>query len=409
MANDVHILIDTNIFLGFFETKPDSLAELIKLIEMAKNGNVTLWLPEQTKREFWRNREKSIKTHLKEFEQRDSLGAAPVLVREHEEFEELAKFCRDADNLRRSISSSIKNEIDNQNTYADRIIRQLFEISLPINTDEDEIFSGAQKRALCHIPPGKEDDIGDRLCWVGLLKSLPKDSTCYVVSGDNDYKSEGFSENIRPYLEYEWREKNGGTVKLLSRISQLVAELFIDAEKTIEEEKDSLAKELKESSSFAETHAIVANLKKYKGFSDNQLRQIFDAIIDNTQVRWIRSDEDVADFYLSILEEYKGKIGSDYVDALNELLKVRVGILVDEIGCEKNNIDIDKYIEHLTKGLSEHYDVRITKTQAVFGADYSNTYHLTSIVVTPLKEEHRAEIEKRVYDEAKSFFLIQKN
>lgn len=404
MTSNVHIFIDTNVFLGFFETKPDSLAELKKLIDMANNGNITLWLPEQTKREFWRNREKSIKTHLKDFEQRDSLGAAPVLVREHEQFEVLSGLCRDADNLRRLISSSIKNEIDNQNTYADRIIRQLFEISKPIDTDEDEIFGGAHKRALCHIPPGKEDDIGDRLCWVGLLKSLPKESTCYVVSGDNDYKSEGFSENIRPYLEYEWRTKNGGTVKLLSRISQLVAELFIDAEKAIEEEKDSLAKELKESCSFAETHAIVANLIKYKGFSENQLRQIFDAIIDNTQVRWIRSDEDVADFYLSILEEYKGKIGSDYVDTLSELLKVRVEIFVDEIGCAKNNIDIDKYIEYLTRKLSEHYDVRVKKTRACFGTDYSNTYHVTSIVVTPLKEERRAEIEKRVYDEAKSFF-----
>jgi len=398
----INIFIDTNIFLGFFETKPDSLSELEKLVELANSDAISILLPEQAKREFWRNREKIIKKNINEFEQKNSLGAPPVIVREHVKFSDLKSLCDEADKLRREISISIKNEIDCQGTYADNIIRKIFDISKKIDTDDDNIFNDAQKRALCHIPPGKDDDIGDRLCWVGLLKTAPEASILYIVSNDTDYKSEGFSDSIRPYLDYEWKTKNGGSIKLFNRISQLIAEIIENAEKSIEEEKYTLANELKESHSFSETHSVIRSIVKYTDFNAEQLRVICDAAIENEQVRWIIGDQDVRQLYEFILKKYKEVIGLDCIEELTNMLKRKVVITIDEIGCLNNKIDIDKYIENLEHSLSVRYNVVVKNGRAVFDADYSNTSHIISIVANAPESEAR-EIQNHIHATAEMY------
>lgn len=398
----IYIFIDTNIFLGFYETKPDRLSELEKLVDLANSGAVSILLPEQTIREFWRNRERTIKISINEFEQRKSLGSSPVIVREHEKFSELESLCNEADKLKREISLSIKKEIDLQELYADNIIRKIFSISKKIDTDDEEIFAGARKRALCHIPPGKNDDIGDRLCWVSLLKKTPTDSALYVVSNDEDYKSEGFSDNIRPYLEYEWKTKNGGTVKLFNRISQLISEIIDSAKKAIEDEKYALANKLKESGSFAETHSVIERISKYKDFDAEQLRIICDTVLENDQVRWIIGDEDVRQFYQKILVEYKDVIGSDFFEELSDMLKRNVVITIDGVGCMKDKINVDEYIEYLKTHLSDHYDVVVKNEKANFGASYHNNSYIIRISVDAPESESK-EIEKDVLATAKAY------
>ena len=315
-----HIFIDANIFVSFFEIKSDNLSELEKLVGLVKSKAAMLWLPEQTKREFWRNREKSIKKYLQDFEQLNSLGTPPLLVREHRDFDELKNKAEEVGVLRREIAKSIKENIDKQKTNADKIIRKLFDVAIPIDTDNEEIFKSSWQRSLCHLPPGKSDDIGDRLCWVGLLKSLPEKATLHIVSDDSDYKNEGFSDDIRPYLEYEWRSKNGGTVKLWNRISQIISELFPDAENAIESEKTILALGLKNSHNFETTHELIDKLTKFENYNSEQLRFICEAIIENTQVKWIRSDNDVKEFYKKFIQDYKKKIGKEYLQEITSLI-----------------------------------------------------------------------------------------
>lgn len=317
----MHIFIDANILVSFFEIKPGSLSDLEKLISVVKLGKATLWLPEQTKREFWRNREKNIKKSIQEFEQGQSLGNAPLLVRENPQFADLTKKAKEVDELKRSIAKAIKGEIDAQTTYADNIIRKLFEISKPINTDEDEIFNAAWRRAQCHLPPGKSDDIGDRLCWVGLLNTLPDSAVLHIVSDDTDYKNEGFSDGMRPYLEYEWKQKKNGEVKLWERTSQFLSANFPDAENAIEMEKLILAKGLKASFSYANTHQVIAQLSTLGNFNSEQSRLISEALIENSQVRDIRLDADVNAFYLGFIESYKDKLDADLLVNINKLFE----------------------------------------------------------------------------------------
>lgn len=315
----MHIFIDANILVGFFEIKPGSLSDLEKLISVVKLGKATLWLPEQTKREFWRNREKNIKKSIQEFEQGQSLGNAPLLVRENAHFGDLVKKAKEVDEIKRNIAKAIKNDIDGQATYADTIIRKLFDISKPINTDDDEIFNAAWRRAQCHLPPGKSDDIGDRLCWVGLLKTLPDAAALHIVSDDTDYKNEGFSDGVRPYLEYEWKEKKNGEVKLWERTSQFLSANFPDAENAIEMERLILANGLKDSFNYANTHQVIAQLTTLGNFNSEQSRLISEAIIDNSQVRDIRFDPDVKAFYLGFIESHKDKIDADLLANINKL------------------------------------------------------------------------------------------
>jgi hypothetical protein len=315
----MHIFIDANVLVSFFEIKPGSLSDLEKLISVVKFGSATLWLPEQTKREFWRNREKNIKKSIQEFEQGQSLGNPPLLVRENPQFGDLVRKSKEVDEIKRGIAKAIKNEIDKQATYADTIIRKLFEISKPIDTDNDEIFNAAWRRAQCHLPPGKNDDIGDRLCWVGLLKTLPESAALHIVSDDADYKNEGFSDDVRPYLEYEWKQKKKGEVKLWERTSQFLVANFPDAANAIEMEKLILAKGLKDSFNYANTHQIISQLSALRNFNNEQSRLISEAIIENTQVRDIRLDVDVKKFYLDFIELHKEKIDDDLLAKINKL------------------------------------------------------------------------------------------
>jgi len=317
----MHVFIDANIFVGFFELASDSLAELEKLIAVIDTGGATLWLPEQAKREFWKNRENNIKKHVRDFEQHRALGEAPLLVRESPTFGDLAKLAKHIDERRREIAASVKGEVDAQNTHADKIIRKLFGIAKPIDTDNETIFSPAWRRAQCHLPPGTKDGLGDRLCWVGLLMALPDGAELHVVSDDSDYRNEGFSAEVRPYLDWEWRHKKKGTIKLWDRISQFLAAKFPDAKNALEMERGILAQRLRDSSNFAQTHDIIAQLSSIDGFNEEHLRHIAEALVENSQVRSIRGDSDVSAFYKALVDKYRGRLDKDLEAKLAELLK----------------------------------------------------------------------------------------
>ena len=65
----------------------------------------------------------------------------------------------------------------------------------------------------------------------------------------------------------------------------------------MELEKDELVERLRNSGSFEETHEIIALLQKFPKFTQKQIRLLFTALVHNSQVRWIGTDSDVADFF----------------------------------------------------------------------------------------------------------------
>lgn len=317
----MNIFIDSNVFVTFFEMSQESLSALEKLLTVLKTHEATLWLPEHTKREFWKNRDKQILKVLASFAGHSSIGSAPLLAREHPDFKELNQVSDKASKLRQRIATQVREDVDGQRTAADAIIRKLFEHARAIDTDSPTLFDNAHRRALCHLPPGKKADLGDRLAWVALLSSVPNNAALHIISDDSDFETEGRAGEIRSYLAKEWTTKNGGTAKLWKRISQFLAANFRDAANAMELERVIVATQLRSSGSFAATHALIKQLEQLGELSDEPLRLVVEALLDNSQVRSIRYDEDVESFYRRVLERHRGRLDSHLASTAEELLQ----------------------------------------------------------------------------------------
>ena len=298
----MHIFIDANIYLSFYEQSPDALVELAKLAAVIKNGKAKLWLPDQVKREFWKNREGSITTSLREFDKSLHLGSIPRLVREDPEF--------------KTLTDRVQLDVTSEKTAADNEVRALFELATEIDTT-GEIFSEASDRALRHTPPGKLDGIGDRLSWVALLRTLPKKADLQIISMDGDFASEGSPNDIKPYLNAEWTTKIGGTVKLWKRASQFLAAHFPEAATAIEIERTLMIERLETSPNFMTTHAIIAEFSDISHLSKPLVNRLATALFANSQVSWLIGDEDVKKFVLNFL----GKYGCEISPSLKEMLE----------------------------------------------------------------------------------------
>jgi hypothetical protein len=313
----MHLFIDTNVFVGFYEMSSDRLDELEKLITVVRKEQATLWLPDQVRREFWKNRESSVIKAIKDFEKGNVLPAVPLLVREDIDFAELLRKTRDLEALKDQITSRVREQIVQEKTRADTAIRTLFQSAQVIDTNP--FFTAAHIRALRRQPPGKEEALGDRISWVALLGAVPQGTELHVISDDGDFESDVTKEEIKPYLLKEWQTKKSGNVRLWKRLSQFLASFFPDAKNAIDMERSIAAQSLLNSSSFNETHRAVAELAGFDRFSPEQAQTIMSALLNNSQVRWIASDSDVKNFAETFLKNNSAHLDEDSIRRVQEL------------------------------------------------------------------------------------------
>lgn len=125
---------------------------------------------------------------------------------------------------------------------------------------------------------------------------------------------------MRPYLEREWRDKKKGSIVLWKRISQFIASKFPDAVSLIDLERSLEIQALRESPNFETTHAAIGALDPSAEFSSPQCRTIAEALIENTQVKWIKDDPDVRDFYQNFLERHGEKLDADLREKVKEIV-----------------------------------------------------------------------------------------
>lgn len=64
---------------------------------------------------------------------------------------------------------------------------------------------------------------------------------------------------------------------------------------------------LEDSGSFAATHATVAELSKYRNWSEDEIKMLMEIAVNNTQVFYILNDSDVKFFFKTLLMEMKKK------------------------------------------------------------------------------------------------------
>lgn len=318
----MNLFIDTNIFLSFYHLTSDELEELNKLAVLLRQRKVRLWLPAQVPSEFWRNRENKIADALKGLRDQKLNLQFPALCREYDEYNELRHYQKEYERKHSTLIARITQDVEAERLKADTIIKQLFASAEDIATDED-IVRHARLRFDIGNPPGKNGSLGDAINWEALLAKVPKEEPLYFVTDDKDYYSPMDSQRFNAFLLDEWSNTKDADLVWYRRLSGFFNDHFPAIKLATELEKDLLIRDLASSVNFAQTHSIVAKLRRYTDFTQAQLNDIVTATLTNSQVYLIIEDSDVKDFILRVVTGREDKIARENLERLQKLLERR--------------------------------------------------------------------------------------
>lgn len=291
----MNLFIDTNVLLNFFHFSKDSLEELEKVFVLQSYGKISLWLTDQVKLEFSRNRETKIADALKKFLDEKPNSGIPHVARGYPECDQLMEALKQVNSSRELLMEKVRKDISEKSLYADKLIEEIFAKSTRIEFTEGQ-FNAAKRRADLRSPPGKNNSLGDAINWEALLEVIPNSQDIFLVSEDGDFSSPLDPERLSNFLSEEWCTRKKSKAVLYKRLSQFLSINFPGAKVAAELEKDILISELASSSNFAKTHQVISELDCFASFSPKQASEIADAYITNAQVGWIASDEDVHAF-----------------------------------------------------------------------------------------------------------------
>ena len=301
-----NLFIDSNIWLSLYHFTNDDLEQFSKLKELI-GTEIKLFVPQQVFDEIQRNREAKLKDAFKSFEVKPILF--PVFCKEYPEYSQFNEDYKAIINRYNEWRRKIDDDVKQQTLPADLTIKKFFDsISLiPCKL----VVENAYRRYKIGNPPGKDNKYGDAINWECLLNTVPNGEDLYLISSDKDYCSEMFSESFNPFLKHEWESKKGAKIHFYKNLVPFLNEHFRNIALKTEKEKQELIEKLKTSSSFENTHGVIAMLSRHIGWTDSQIEEICAAAENNSQVEWILGDSDVSTFYRKLLSNIKYEQLSD--------------------------------------------------------------------------------------------------
>lgn len=315
----MNVFIDTNIFLSFYHFTSDDLEELNKLGVLLENKRVRLFLPQQVVHEFRRNRENKVADALRKLREQKLNLQFPQFCKDYGEYDNLRQLQRSYAQIHSDLVAKVIQDIQAQNLKADWVIQELFEHATVLPT-EDEIQERARRRMELGNPPGKQGSLGDAINWEALLENVPNGEDIYFVTDDNDFTSPLEPNAFNVFLSEEWSELKDSNLIFYKSLSPFFKEHFPEISLASELEKDIMIRDLANSGSFAETHAIIAKLRQYTDFSMSQVNAIVQAAISNNQIYWIIGDWDVQEFLTAVIKGREEHIESESFTELQRLL-----------------------------------------------------------------------------------------
>jgi predicted nucleic acid-binding protein len=228
------IYIDTNVFLDFYQSSTDRLAVFHELVKRASK----VILPEQTLREFRRNRNARLSKLAKDVEaNREGALFTTAVVQELPAFKEWVKFRDEAKRHAKDVAAQLRQWLLDEST--DLVLKEFEKLvlgALHLPSTNDALLR-AQKRKVLGEPPTSPDKhtVGDELIWETLLEGCKED--LIVVSRDGT-----FLENTA-ILKAEFLKHTGKRLVLVT--SQLRAALDLVGESSEEVAKAEKAIEAK--------------------------------------------------------------------------------------------------------------------------------------------------------------------
>lgn len=342
-----HLFVDTNVLLDFYSYAKDNLGQLKRLIEQLDNNGICLHLPQHVINELERNRETKLKASADQFKKESFPTAIPRHMQDYPQAKEYSAAVDTALKMRSALINQAAADAGNKALAADTMIAALIG-KAKIYPEDDVIFERALQRMQKGNPPGKDGSVGDQYNWEFLLEGVPDDDL-HIVSKDGDYSSLLNTGKPHPFLHKEWREKKDADVYVYGALRTFIDKYLsmLEVEATvIKQGEESLTKEsnspaaavppstietqfesagdevtlsvtsktlekeqaieaLIDSPSFAETHSAIAKLEPLRAtLNKSDVERLLQAAVDNNQIQWIASDDDVYAFFSALLSEY---------------------------------------------------------------------------------------------------------
>lgn len=318
MANSLYL--DTNIYLSFYHLTNDDIEELRKLLLLVKSKELILYLPIQTKDEFYRNRDSKISDGLKKFNENKLNKIFPQIVKDYsEEYKLMKDSIKSFEKSKQQIIEKLREDVVNENLNADKIIQDLFKVATEIE-NTTELIEKAKNRFEFGNPPGKKGSYGDALNWESLLSTVEVFDNFFFISDDGDYFSE-FDKNLfNSFLTKEWNDKMPLTdFKSYKSLSGFLKDNYPNISIESEKRKDNLILELQSSRNFATSRAVLYKLSEYNDFTKKQLNDIFEAATSNSQIYWIGTDQDINEILLKILKGNEWKVEKSILEEFKSM------------------------------------------------------------------------------------------
>jgi predicted nucleic acid-binding protein len=303
----LHLFIDTNAFLSFFAYTKDDVEELRKLTSLIRTGQLKLYLTEQVRDEFYRNRDKKLHDSIAQFEKAaEPVAGIPRFMADYPQIADYTKWLNELRKAKNEALQRAKKEAAGAKLGADSLFRELAKAAgLTRITKAD--YAAATRRMRRGNPPGKENSLGDRINWEILLRVVPDERDLHIVSRDGDYASPLDPVAPSGFLRAEWQKNKHAALFLHAELKPFLAEYFPNIKLAVDVEKRAAIDGLKESGSFAETHAAIAELSPFvDALTLEEVEELTQAAEKNTQIAWISTDEDVKEFYEPLLDLLRG-------------------------------------------------------------------------------------------------------
>jgi len=313
-----HVYADANIFLDFYRFSDDDLEQLEKLAGHIDGDQITLYLPDLTAEEYFRNRDKVILEQLAQLSSAKLQIGIPVFIRDGEAAKEFLEALKVANDKKKQLISKAQHNAAQRDFRADKLISEIFSKASRIETTE-QLIERARLRLQLGNPPGKANALGDRVNWEALLAAVPNDVDLYLITRDGDYISQFDTSSPNMFLIQEWRKTKDGNVNLFSGIRTFAKIIDETIEFKNDPQKTEAISELAESFNFASTHAVIAKLNQWQGnFLDEEKQQLLQIAMSNSQVGGIMSDNDVHEFYTQLRQSVPW-FGDPVADAFDKM------------------------------------------------------------------------------------------
>jgi hypothetical protein len=307
-----HVFLDANVYLRFYKLSDVDVKELGQLVTLVKSGEVKLYLTDQARDEFNRNRDEAIAESLKSVREQELKPSYPRMFRDHAGFPELRKAVKAYEDQRKQVLQDITEAATRKELAADQLITELFELAefVPLT---DEIWDTARRRYDLRNPPGKGKSYGDAVHWVSLLEAVPAGEDILVVSDDSDFQSKLDKTQMSDFLQEEWRQKKNAAAVLYTTLPDLFRDHYPDVRLLEALEKEMAERELAvrslaTSANFEQTHAALDAVSRFSDFLPQEVEELLWAAVSNTQIRWIVEDGDVFRFFTRMAHEYQDSV-----------------------------------------------------------------------------------------------------